>query len=619
MSVDTQEKNQKLKKRITIRFAGDSGDGIQLTGSQFTSTTAVFGNDLSTFPDYPAEIRAPAGTLFGVSGFQIQFSSDNVHTPGDDSDVLIAMNPAALKVSLSTLKENGIIIVNKDSFTTRNLKLAGYDENPLEDRSLDGYQVFDVPITTLTRESLIDSPLTSKEKDRCKNFFALGVAYWMFTRPMDTTLEWIKAKFKNKPDIIEANSQALNAGYSYALSTEIFTTSYHIEQAKVDPGIYRNITGNEAIVLGLITAAKKASLELFMGGYPITPASDILHYMAKYRNYDVKTFQAEDEIAGVGAAIGASYAGALGVTASSGPGIALKGEFLGYAVMMELPLVAINIQRGGPSTGLPTKTEQADLFQALYGRNGEAPIPVVAAQSPADCFDAAYEAAKISVQFSTPVFLLSDGYIANGAEPWLIPDPDKIDEIKVRYADPNKEYQPYLRDPETLSRHLSIPGTKGHEHRLGGLEKEDISGNVSYDPDNHDKMVRLREEKVNKIRDFVEDPQMDGQEQGDLLIITWGSTYGTMRNVVDEMRKNGDSISWYHLRWINPLPQNLAKFIHNFKHVIIPELNMGQLIRVIRSEYLVDAKPINQVKGLPFSTNEVIDAIDEIMKGSNNA
>jgi len=615
MSTPAQKKDLKQKKRITIRFAGDSGDGIQLTGSQFTSTTAVFGNDLSTFPDYPAEIRAPAGTLFGVSGFQIQFSSDNVHTPGDDSDVLIAMNPAALKVSLSTLKENGIIIVNKDTFSTRNFKLAGYEENPLEDRSLDGFQVFDVPVTTLTREALIDSPLSAKEKDRCKNFFALGIAYWMFTRPLDTTLDWIKNKFKNKPDIIEANSRALNAGYSYALATEIFTTSYHIEQAKVEPGIYRNITGNEAIVLGLITAAQKAQKELFMGGYPITPASDILHYLSKYRNYDVKTFQAEDEIAGIGAAIGASYAGALGITASSGPGIALKGEFLGYAVIMELPLVAINIQRGGPSTGLPTKTEQADLSQALNGRNGEAPIPVIAAQSPADCFDAAFEAAKISMQFATPVFLLSDGYIANGAEPWLIPKPAEIPAINVRSADPEKDYEPYLRDPETLSRYLSVPGTKGHEHRLGGLEKEDITGNVSYDPENHDKMVRLRAEKIARITDFVENPELDGEQSGDILIISWGSTYGTIRNVVDEMRSNNESVSWFHFRWINPLPKNLAGFIHNFKHIIVPEINMGQLINIIRSEYLVDAKPFNQVRGLPFNTNDVIEAINTIVKG----
>ncbi|MCB9059183.1 MAG: 2-oxoacid:acceptor oxidoreductase subunit alpha [Calditrichae bacterium] len=608
MTVKNTVKASEKKQRITIRFAGDSGDGIQLSGGQFTNTTALFGNDLSTLPDFPAEIRAPAGTLFGVSGFQIQFSSTDVHTPGDEFDVLIAMNPAALKVNLKQLKQNGIIIVNKDAFSVRNLKLADYDQNPLEDRSLDGYQVFDVPITSLTRETLVDTSLSAKEKDRCKNFFALGIAYWMFTRPLDTTLRWIETKFKSKPDLVEANSLALNAGYGYALSTEIFTTSYHIEQAKVEPGIYRNITGNEAIVIGLITAAKKAGMELFLGGYPITPASDILHYMSRYRNYDVKTFQAEDEIAGIGAALGASFAGALGVTASSGPGIALKSEFLGYAVMTELPLVVINIQRGGPSTGLPTKTEQSDLLQAVYGRNGEAPIPVVAAQSPADCFNAAFEAAKIALKFTTPVLLLSDGYIANGAEPWRIPDPDNIPEIKIQYAESNGEYKPYLRNPDTLSRIMSLPGTAGNEHRLGGLEKEDISGNVSYDADNHDKMVRLRAEKISKINTLVSSPVLDGESKGDVLIISWGSTFGTIKNAVEKIRENGNSVSWYHMRWINPLPPNLSEFIHNFKHVLVPEINLGQLIKIIRSEYLVDAKPFNLVRGLPFSTRDIINA-----------
>lgn len=608
MAVKTPAKSLEKKQRITIRFAGDSGDGIQLSGGQFTNTTALFGNDLSTLPDFPAEIRAPAGTLFGVSGFQIQFSSNYVHTPGDEFDVLIAMNPAALKVNLRQLKQNGIIIVNKDAFTVRNLKLAEYDDNPLEDRSLDGYQVFNVEITRLTREALLDIALTPKEKDRCKNFFALGIAYWMFTRPLDTTLKWIQQKFKSKPELVEANSLALNAGYNYALSTEIFATSYSVEQAKVEKGIYRNITGNEAIVLGLITAAQKAKKELFLGGYPITPASDILHHMSKYRNFDVKTFQAEDEIAGIGAALGASFAGALGVTASSGPGIALKSEFLGYAVMTELPLVVINIQRGGPSTGLPTKTEQSDLMQAMYGRNGEAPIPVIAAQSPADCFNAAFEAAKIALKYTTPVMLLSDGYIANGAEPWLIPNPDKIPEIDVKYASSNGSYEPYTRNPETLARIMSLPGTPGNEHRLGGLEKEDISGNVSYDADNHDKMVRLRAEKVERIYKNISAPELNGDESGDVLFISWGSTFGTIRNAVDKIRENGDQVSWYHLRWINPLPQNLTDFIHNFKHVIVPEINLGQLIRIIRSEYLVDAKPFNLVRGLPFSTRDIVDA-----------
>lgn len=615
MLQDNNNRTTEQKDRVTIRFAGDSGDGIQLTGGQFTDTTAIFGNDLSTFPDFPAEIRAPAGTLFGVSGFQIQFSSDDVHTPGDHCDVLIAMNPAALKVNLDQLKENGIIIVNKDTFTARNLKLAGYEDNPLENRSLDGFQVFDVAITSLVKEALIDEPISSKDKDRCKNFFALGIAYWMFTRPLATTLEWINKKFAAKPEFAKANSKALNAGYNFALSTEIFTTSYHVEKARVDPGVYRNITGNEALVIGLITAAHKADKEIFLGGYPITPASDILHYMAKYRNYNVKTFQAEDEIAGIGAAIGASYAGSLGCTASSGPGIALKGEFIGYATIMELPLVVMNIQRGGPSTGLPTKTEQADLLQALYGRNGEAPVPVIAAQSPADCFEAAYEAARIALQFTTPVFLLSDGYLANGAEPWLIPDVQKIEKIKVKYAATDKKYLPYERDQETFSRYMSLPGTAGQEHRLGGLEKEDITGNVSYDPDNHERMVHLRAEKVNRIGQFVNEPLIDGDEQGELLIVSWGSTYGTIKSALGKLREKHKNVSWLHLRWINPLPKILENVIHNFKHVFVPEINAGQLVKIIRAEYLVDAKPYNKIRGLPFNTNDIIEAIHKILKG----
>lgn len=615
MSQNSNGRTIEQKERVTIRFAGDSGDGIQLTGSQFTDTTAIFGNDLSTFPDFPAEIRAPAGTLFGISGFQIQFSSDDVHTPGDESDVLIAMNPAALKVNLSHLKKNGIIILNKDTFTPRNLKLAEYQVSPLDDRSLDGFQVFDVPVTSLTREALAEEPISPKDKERCKNFFALGIAYWMFTRPLNTTLDWINKKFKSNPELAQANTKALNAGYSYALSTEIFTTSYHVEKAVVKPGVYRNITGNEALVIGLITAGYKAKKEIFLGGYPITPASDILHYMAKYRNYNVKTFQAEDEIAGVGAAIGASYAGALACTTSSGPGIALKSEFLGYATIMELPLVVMNIQRGGPSTGLPTKTEQADLLQALYGRNGEAPIPVIAAQSPADCFNAAYEAAKIALQFTTPVFLLSDGYLANGAEPWLIPDVSKIEDIKIEYAATDKKYHPYERNEETLSRYMSLPGTKGQEHRLGGLEKEDVTGNVSYDADNHERMVFLRAEKVKRVGNFVAEPFVDGDEKGDLLIVSWGSTYGTIKSALNELRENDKKISWLHLRWINPLPKILEKVIRNFEHVFIPEINCGQLVKVIRSEYLVDAKPFNKVRGLPFNTNDIIDAILKILKG----
>lgn len=601
--------NCKHLEQVTIRFAGDSGDGMQLTGTQFSNTSALVGNDLSTLPDYPAEIRAPAGTLFGVSGFQLQFSSREIHTPGDQVDVLVAMNPAALKVNLRHLKNNGIIIANSDAFSARNLKLAGYTENPLEDDTLAGYQLFAVPVTTLTKQALVEVPLGARDKDRCKNFFALGITYWMFSRPLDVTLQWIDEKFKTKPDVAEANKKALNAGYNYALSTEIFTTSYCVLEAKSQPGLYRNITGNEALVLGLITAAEKSGRQLFMGGYPITPASDILHYLSRYRHFDVKTFQAEDEIAGVGAAIGASFAGALGVTASSGPGIALKTEFLGYAVMTELPLVVVDVQRGGPSTGLPTKTEQSDLLQAFYGRNGEAPVPIVAAQSPADCFVAALEAARVALTFTTPVMLLTDGYLANGAEPWLIPDPDTIPKIDVPVASAGQEYQPYARDPETLSRKMAIPGTEGLEHRLGGLEKENITGNVTYDPDNHDMMVHLRAEKIKRVAGHIPRPELQGDAEGPLLVISWGSTYGSVFSARDTLAREGKTFSWLHLRWLNPLPDVLDDVIHNFKHILIPEINAGQLIRIIRDRYLVDAKGFNKVRGLPLQTGELVETI----------
>ncbi|MGD9486782.1 MAG: 2-oxoacid:acceptor oxidoreductase subunit alpha [Calditrichaceae bacterium] len=608
-------KEVKELERVTIRFAGDSGDGMQLTGGQFTDTTALEGNDLITLPDYPAEIRAPAGTLFGVSGFQIQFSSAKVHTPGDSPDVLVAMNPAALKVSLRQLKDNGIIIVNTDAFQGRNLELAGYESNPLEDDTLKGFQVFPVPITNLTREALTESSLTVKEKDRCKNFFALGIAYWMFSRPMDNTLNWINTKFKKNPELIDANTKALNAGYSYALSTEIFTTSYKVSKAQKTPGTYRNITGNEAIALGFITAAKKANLELFLGSYPITPASDILHELSKYRNYDVKTFQAEDEIAGIGSALGASFAGDLAITTTSGPGVALKTEFIGLAVMLELPLVIVNVQRGGPSTGLPTKTEQADLLQAVYGRNGEAPIPVIAAESPSDCFAAAFEAAKIALEFTIPVMLLTDGYIANGAEPWLLPNVDEIPEIKMEFATDPETFMPYKRNPETLARMLALPGTPGLEHRIGGLEKEDITGNVSYDPANHHKMISIRAEKVNRVGNFVDEPEIFGDPEGDLLIVSWGSTYGSIFTAMEEIQKRGHKVSWYHLRWVHPFPKKLGEYIKNFKQILVPEINMGQLVKLIRSEYLVDAQGLNIMRGLPLRTSDIIEGIESKLKG----
>ncbi len=600
--------------QVTIRFAGDSGDGMQLTGTQFTNTTAMVGNDLSTLPDYPAEIRAPAGTLFGVSGFQLQFSSHEIHTPGDQVDVLVAMNPAALKVNLRHLRDNGIIIANADAFTPRNLKLAGYEQNPLEDGSLEGFQLFAVPISSLTKEALVDVVMSARDKDRSKNFFALGITYWMFSRPLDVTLKWIGEKFAGKTELIEANKKALNAGYSYALATEVFTTTYTVEKAKTAPGKYRKITGNEAVSLGLIVAAQKAGRPLFLGGYPITPASDILHNLAKYRHYDVKTFQAEDEIAGVGAAIGASYSGALGVTASSGPGIALKSEFIGYAVMTEIPLVVINVQRGGPSTGLPTKTEQADLFQAFYGRNGEAPLPIVAAKSPADCFQTALEAAHMAIKFATPVFLLTDGYLANGAEPWLIPDVAAIPEISEPLARAGEEYLPYKRDPETLARTLAVPGTEGLEHRLGGLEKEDLTGNVSYDPENHHHMISLRQKKVEKVADFIPPPDFSGDEQGTLLIVSWGSTFGTVFSALEEVRKQGKKVSWMHLRWINPLPEMLGRLIGNFKNVLVPEINAGQLVKIIRAEYLVDARGFDRVRGLPLQTHELVEEISSYLE-----
>lgn len=611
------DKQTQTLERVTIRFAGDSGDGMQLTGGQFSDTTALAGNDLITFPDYPAEIRAPVGTTFGVSGFQIQLSSLAVHTPGDSPDVLVAMNPAALKVSLKILRDNGILIINTDAFQQRNLDLAGYEHNPLEDDSLKGFQVFGVPITTLTQNALEDSPLKKKEKDRSKNFFALGMTYWMFTRSLEPTLNWINSKFKNKPEIIEANTLSLKAGYNYALTTEIFTTSYRIEKAKKKPGLYRNLTGNEATALGFIAASKKANKELFLGSYPITPASEILHELSKYRNYGIKTFQAEDEIAGIAAAIGASYAGDMAITTTSGPGLALKSEAIGLAIITELPLVIVDVQRGGPSTGLPTKTEQADLLQAMYGRNGESPLPIIAASNPADCFRAAYEATQVAFKYNMPVMLMTDGYIANGAEPWLIPDENDLPEIKVEYATDKENYQPYARDPETLIRKMAIPGTPGFEHHVGGLEK-DITGNVSYVPENHDKMVRIRAEKVKKIADFIKEPKLYGESEGDLLIVSWGSTYGTVYNAIEEIEKRGQKASWVHLRWINPLPKNLETFIHNFKNVLVPEINLGQLIKILRAEYLVDAKGFNVVKGLPLNTGELVAAIEPYLKGQTH-
>ncbi len=588
---------------------------MQLTGTQFTNTTAILGNDLSTLPDFPAEIRAPQGTLFGVSGFQIHFGSTEINTPGDSCDVLVAMNSAALKVNLGSLLDGGVIIVNTDGFNDRNLKLAGYESNPLKNGSLSKYQVFEVDITKLTALALQDLKLTSKLVDRSKNFFALGLMYWLYNRPMESTIGWIKKKFGNKPDIMEANTRVLKAGWNYGETTEMFGTRYEVAPAKLAPGRYRNITGNQATAWGLMAAAKKAKLELFLGSYPITPASDILHELSMYKNFGVKTFQAEDEIAGVTSAIGASFAGELGVTTTSGPGVALKTEALGLAVMVELPLVVCNIQRGGPSTGLPTKTEQADLLQSLYGRNGEAPIPIVAASTPADCFLAVFEATRIALKYMTPVFFLSDGYLGNGSEPWLIPDYDKLPDISLKFrTDPNG-FLPYLRDEQTLARPWAIPGTPGLEHRIGGLEKQNISGNVNYEPLNHELMVKLRAEKVERIANDIPLAEVEGDKEGDLLVVGWGSTYGAIRTAVTREREKGNSVSHLHLRYLNPMAKNVGEILYKYKHVLVPELNLGQLIKVLRAKYLVPAIGLNKVQGLPFKSSEIEKKIEEMLKG----
>jgi len=601
---------------VTIRFAGDSGDGMQLTGTQFTNTTAILGNDLSTLPDYPAEIRAPAGTLFGVSGFQIHFGSTEIHTPGDHCDVLVAMNPAALKVNLGSLVIGGSIIVNTDGFNDRNLKLAGYEQNPLKDESLEKYRLYEVDISKLTALALQDLNISSKFVDRSKNFFALGMMYWMYGRPLETTIEWLKMKFKDKPDILEANIRVLKAGWNFSETTEIFSVRYEVGPAKLAPGRYRNITGNQAVAWGFMAAAKKANLDLFLGSYPITPASDILHELSLYKSHGVKTFQAEDEIAGISSAIGASFGGALGITTTSGPGVALKTEAIGLAVMVELPLVICNVQRGGPSTGLPTKTEQADLLQAIYGRNGEAPVPVIAAATPSDCFGAAFEASHIALKYMTPVMLLTDGYLANGSEPWLIPDFSKLPDISPSFVTKSEGFMPYARDEVTLARPWAIPGTPGLEHRIGGLEKQNITGNVNYEPDNHDLMIRLRAEKIKRIANDLPLAVVEGDEQGDLLVVGWGGTYGAIRTAVESQRKKGRSVSHLHIRYLNPFPKNLGEVLGKFKQILVPEINLGQLVKILRSEFLVPAKGFNKVRGLPFRSVELEKEIEETLKGT---
>lgn len=609
------EKQNLSLEEVTIRFAGDSGDGMQLTGTQFTNTTALLGNDLSTLPDFPAEIRAPQGTLFGVSGFQIHFGSKEIHTPGDQCDVLVAMNAAALKVNLGSLVDGGAIIANSDGFNERNLKLAGYASNPLKDGSLSKYQVFEVDISKLTALALQDMNLSNKITDRSKNFFALGMMYWMYNRPIDSTVTWIQKKFASKPDILEANLRVLKAGWNYGETTEIFTVRYTVGKARLAPGKYRNITGNQATAWGLMAAASKARLDLFLGSYPITPASDILHELSVYKHFGVKTFQAEDEIAGITSAIGASFGGDLGVTTTSGPGVALKTEALGLAVMVELPLVLCNVQRGGPSTGLPTKTEQADLLQAVYGRNGEAPIPVIAASTPADCFQTVFEAARIALKYMTPVIFLSDGYLANGSEPWLIPDFDAMPDIAPTFRTNPEGFLPYLRDPKTLARPWAIPGTPGLEHRIGGLEKQHLTGNVSYDPQNHEMMVKLRAEKVERIADELPPAEVDGEPEGDLLVVGWGSTYGAIRSAIGRVRERGMKVSHLQLRYLNPFPKNTGEVLYKFKHVLVPEMNLGQLSKILRAKYLVPTVSLNKVQGLPFKAAEIEQRIEEILKG----
>jgi len=606
------EKTVRVLKSAIIRFAGDSGDGMQIAGSRFTETSAIFGNDLSTLPDFPAEIRAPAGTLFGVSGFQVQFASKDIYSPGDEPDVLVAMNPAALKVNIRDLKKGGTIIANEDSFTEKNLQLAGYTANPLEDGSLSEYKVIHVPVTKSTNHAVMDLGLNAKESNRCKNFYALGLTYWLYDRPLETTINWIQNKFKKRPEIVEANIRALKAGFFFGETAEIFTTRYKVEPATLPKGTYRNISGNQAASLGILSASVKSGLPLFLGSYPITPASDILHEVSTYKNFGVKTFQAEDEIAAVCAAIGASFGGALGFTSTSGPGLALKQEAINLAVMVELPLVIADIQRGGPSTGLPTKTEQADLLQAICGRNSESPLPVLAAATPSECFIMIYESARIAVKYMTPVIFLSDGFLANGAEPWKIPELKDLPDIEVKFRTNPEGFFPYLRD-DNLARPWVKPGTPGLEHRIGGLEKQHITGNVSYDPQNHELMVNLRAKKIKNIQNDIPVQEIEGDPEGELLVVGWGSTYGAITAARENLLSQGYRFSRAHIRYLNPFPKNLGDILKRFNKVLVPEMNLGQLCRLLKAEYLVDAIPLNKVQGLPFKAREIEQKVTELL------
>ena len=613
MDLPSGKTKREVLDQAVIRFAGDSGDGMQITGSQFTNTVALYGNDIATFPDYPAEIRAPAGTVPGVSGFQLNFSSGEVYTPGDSVDVLVAMNPAALKVNLADLKANGILIVNSDSFEEADLRKAHVTSNPLEDNTLDKFRVFPVELQRLTRTALAHLGLDAKSMDRCKNFFALGMCYWLYNRSMEPTVRWIDDKFSKKPLLSEANKLALKAGYSYCEATEAFQISYEIPPAQLTPGTYRNLSGNQALAIGFVTAAQKAGLKLFLGSYPITPASDILHELSKYKNFNVLTFQAEDEIAAITSSIGAAYSGALAITTTSGPGMALKTEAIGLAVMTELPIVICDIQRGGPSTGLPTKTEQADLLQAMFGRNSEAPVPVLAPSTPGDCFWTALEASRIALKYMVPVIILSDGYLANGAEPWRIPTAEEIPSIPVKFETNPEGFFPYRRDPQTLARPWAIPGTPGLEHRIGGIEKQETTGNVNYEPLNHEKMVRIRAAKVDAVRQDIPNVMPTGDLEGDLLLVSWGSTFGSVTQAVKEQREKGRKIGHLHLRHLNPFPGNLGDVLKRYKKVLVPELNMGQLLWMLRAKYLVDAVGLNKIQGRPFKQNELEQKIEEML------
>ena len=615
MATSTPSKPISNLTEATVRFCGDSGDGMQLAGTQFTNTSALLGNDVATFPDFPAEIRAPRGTKAGVSGFQIHFSSTAIYTPGDTVDALVAMNPAALATNLMDLRDGGVLIVNKDTFVKKGLAQAGYETNPLEDGSLNKYQLHSVEMTKVTRLAVEDCGLSQKEADRCRNFFAMGLVFWLYDRPLEPTLRFIEEKFGTKvPQVAQANTQALKKGFHYGETVEAINTQYHVEAAKLPAGTYRNIAGYTALAWGLVAAAQMSEKRLFLGAYPITPASDILHELSKHKNFDVLTFQAEDEIAAMTATIGASFAGAMSVTASSGPGIALKGEGLGLAVITELPMVVINVQRGGPSTGLPTKTEQADLFQAMYGRNGECPMPIIAARSPGDCFEVAQEAWRIAVRYMTPVFLLTDGYIANGSEPWRIPDPAELAKIPVEHPTPltnGETFEPYQRN-ERLSRPWAIPGTPTLEHRLGGLEKQDITGNVSYDPENHEHMCRLRAQKVANIADDIPLQELDGPDSGDLLVLSWGGPYGACATAVHQAQAAGKKVSHCQLRYLNPFPKNLGEIFTRFDKILVPELNLGQLNFILRSMFMIDTVGLNKVQGKPFSVAEILAKIDEL-------